>query len=153
MEIETEGRRTLIQPKWNRYNLQENLQKIGLSLTSIHAATGQQISIIDSLATCLIQHASNGYDGISNLDEAWESVISKETKEEDWMNQDYLTCHLKEMKLKRLEEVEDDAEVTRTLSLHDVYKDLEEWKESLGSELSSQCSKGCLIPIKAQEVK
>ena len=25
MEIETEGRRTLIQPKWNRYNLQENL--------------------------------------------------------------------------------------------------------------------------------
>nr|CAH0105575.1 unnamed protein product [Daphnia galeata] len=85
MEIETEGRRTLIQPKWNRYNLQENLQKIGLSLTSIHAATGQQISIIDSLATCLIQHASNRYDGISNLDEAWESVISKETKEEDWI--------------------------------------------------------------------
>ena len=85
MEIETEGRRTKIQPKWNRYQLQENLQKIGLSLTSIHAATGQKISIFDSLATCLIQHASNKYDGISNLDEAWESVISKETKEEDWI--------------------------------------------------------------------
>jgi hypothetical protein len=85
MEIDTKGLRTLIQPEWSRYQLKENLKKIGLSLTSIHAATGQNISIFDSLATCLIQHASNRYDGISNLDEAWESVISKETKEEDWI--------------------------------------------------------------------
>ena len=61
--------------------------------------------------------------------------------------------YLKEMKLKRFEEVEDDTEVTKTLTLHKVYKNLEEWKESLGSELNSRYSKGCLIPIKAKELK
>jgi hypothetical protein len=55
--------------------------------------------------------------------------------------------------LKRFEEVEDDAEVTKTLTLQEVYKNLVEWTESLGSDLNSQYSKGCLIPIKAKELK
>jgi hypothetical protein len=40
-------------------------------------------------------------------------------------------AYLKEMKLKRIEAEEDDAEVTKTISLHEVYKNLEEWKESI----------------------
>ena len=57
------------------------------------------------------------------------------------------------MQLKRFEEEEDDAEETKGLSLHDVYKNLEEWKDSLGSELSSQYSKRCLISIKDKKLK
>jgi hypothetical protein len=62
-------------------------------------------------------------------------------------------AYLKEMKLKRFEVEEDDAEVTKTISLHEVYKNLEEWKESIEKELNSQYGKGCLIPIKDQELK
>ena len=40
------------------------------------------------------------------------------------------SAYLKEMKLKRFEVDEDDAEVTKTISLHEVYRNLEEWKES-----------------------
>ena len=57
------------------------------------------------------------------------------------------------MKLERFEVEEDDAEVTKTISLHEVYKNLEEWKESVEKELSSQHGKGCLIPIRAKELK
>ena len=39
------------------------------------------------------------------------------------------------------------------LSLHAVHKNLEEWTESLKSELSSQRTKERLIPIKAKKVK
>ena len=62
-------------------------------------------------------------------------------------------AYLKEMKLKRFEVEEDDAEVTKTISLHEVYKNLDEWKESIEKELNSQYGKGCLIPIKAEEPK
>ena len=57
------------------------------------------------------------------------------------------------MKLKRFEVEEDDAEVTETISLHEVYRNLDEWKESIEKELNSQYGKGCLIPIKAKELK
>ena len=33
------------------------------------------------------------------------------------------------------------------------YKNLDGWKESIEKELNSQCGKGCLIPIKAKELK
>ena len=59
--------------------------------------------------------------------------------------------YLKEMKLKRFEVDEGEAEVTKTVSLHDVYKHLDEWKESLQGELESQYGKGCLIPIKGKD--
>ena len=50
--------------------------------------------------------------------------------------------HLKEMKLKRFEvEEEDEAEVTKTISLHEVYKHPDEWKESLKGELTLQYGK------------
>jgi hypothetical protein len=42
------------------------------------------------------------------------------------------------MKLKRFAEEEDQAEVTKSISLHDVYKNLDEWKESLRNELNSR---------------
>ena len=60
---------------------------------------------------------------------------------------------MKEMKLKifEVEVEEDEAEVTKTISLHEVYKHLDEWKESLKGEITSQFGKGCLIPIKAKE--
>ena len=60
---------------------------------------------------------------------------------------------MKEMKLKRFEvEVEEDeAEVTKTISLHEVHKHFDEWKESLKGELTSQYGKGCLSPIKTKE--
>ena len=57
------------------------------------------------------------------------------------------------MKLKRFELEEDDVEVTKTISLHEVYKNFEERKESIEKELNSQYGKGCLIPIKARELK
>ena len=53
---------------------------------------------------------------------------------------------LKEMKLKRFEIEEDEAEVTKTIALRDVYKDLDNCKESLKNELGSQYGKGCRIP-------
>jgi hypothetical protein len=59
--------------------------------------------------------------------------------------------YLKEMKLKRFEVDEGEAEVTKTISLHDVYKHLDEWKDSLKEELESQYGKGCLIPIKGKD--
>jgi hypothetical protein len=58
---------------------------------------------------------------------------------------------LKEMKLKRFEIEEDEAEVSKTISLHDVYKDLERWRDSLKSELESQYGKECLMPVKLSE--
>ena len=57
------------------------------------------------------------------------------------------------MKLKRFEVEEDEAEVTRTISLHEVYKRIEDWKESLKNELESQYAKGCLIPLKLEEAQ
>ena len=60
---------------------------------------------------------------------------------------------LKEMKLKRFEVEEDDAKVTKTISLHAVHKSLDEWKEPIEKELNSQYGKGCLIPIRAKELK
>ena len=42
--------------------------------------------------------------------------------------------YLKEMKLKRLEVDEGEAEVTKTSSLHEVNKHLEDWKDSLKGE-------------------
>ena len=59
--------------------------------------------------------------------------------------------YLKEMKLKRFEVDEGEAEVTKTISLHEVYKHLEDWKDSLKGELESQYGKGCLIPIKGRD--
>jgi hypothetical protein len=55
------------------------------------------------------------------------------------------------MKLKKFEVDEGEAEVTKTISLHDVYKHLDEWKDSLKGELESQYGKGCLIPIKGKD--
>ena len=62
-------------------------------------------------------------------------------------------AYLKETKLKRFEIEEDEAEVTRTISLHEVYKHLEDWKESLKIGLVSQYGKGCLVPIAGKEMK
>ena len=37
--------------------------------------------------------------------------------------------------------------------MHEVYRNLEGWKESIEKELNSQYGKGCLIPIKDKELK
>ena len=41
--------------------------------------------------------------------------------------------------------------MTKTISLHEVYKHLDDWKDSLKGELESQYGNGCLIPIKGKE--
>ena len=87
MEVVIGGRRTAIDGSWKQPQVQENLLKSCLSLTRIHAAAGQNISTTESLATCLIQHASGCYSGISNLNDAWESNATKINKstEEEWI--------------------------------------------------------------------
>ena len=45
--------------------------------------------------------------------------------------------YLKEMKLKSFEVDEGEAEVTKKISLHEIYKHLDDWKEPFKGELKS----------------
>ena len=69
-----------------------------------------------------------------SLQEAEEQIPQIEKKVRRRMNgKQPPPAYLKEMKLKRFEVEEDEAEVTRTISLCEVYKHLEEWRESFKS--------------------
>ena len=62
--------------------------------------------------------------------------------------------------LKAINKDEDDddedgesAEVTKTITLQEVYQTLEDWTPGMKAELESQYSKDCLIPISVEDVK
>jgi hypothetical protein len=81
MKINIDRRRTQynIDPEWDRSWLQENLQRIGSSLVSIHPSSGRPIFDIDSTryqASCLIQLESNRSDGNYNSKEFGNSFVA-----------------------------------------------------------------------------
>jgi hypothetical protein len=78
MKINIDRRRTQYNtdPEWDRSRLQENLEIIGSSLMSIHPSSGRPIFDIDSMATYLIQHESNRYDGNYNSEEFGNSFVA-----------------------------------------------------------------------------
>ena len=78
------------------------------------------------------------YSNIKTGEKPWETTLRleevpeqppEEPKPRKVIGKQLPSAYLKEMKLKRFEVEEDDAEVTKTISLHEVYKNLEEWKE------------------------
>ena len=48
---------------------------------------------------------------------------------------------------------EEEEEVTRTITLKEVYENLQEWIQPLKSELDAQYTKGCLKRVKMSEIK
>ena len=88
------------------------------------------------------------------LQEADDQAPPPEVKERRRLNgKQPPPAFLKEMKLKRFEVEEDEAEVTRTILLHEVHKQIEDWKDSLKNELGSRSARGCLIPFKLEEAQ
>jgi len=57
--------------------------------------------------------------------------------------------------LKAIKATQDDEEdeVTKTVTLQEVYQNLEDWIPGMRSELESQYTKGCLIPRKITEIE
>ena len=48
---------------------------------------------------------------------------------------------------------DDEGDVTKTITLQEVYQDFEEWISAMKAELDSQYTKECLIPRNLEEVK
>lgn len=51
------------------------------------------------------------------------------------------------------DEDEDDADVTKTISLGEVYENLVNWKAGMNSELVSEYQKDCLLPGTVEELR
>lgn len=101
MEIEIDGRLASIEREWDRSRVQDALLKSCLSLTRIDIAPGQTASVVNSLATCFIQHLSGHYRGFSNLSEVWgSSSIELKCTEEEWIQ---FRLQLKSEKTERLD--------------------------------------------------
>ena len=90
---------------------------------------------------------------VPTVEEPEEQIEEPIAKKRLYGKQAPSKAYLKGIEVVTQEDDDESAEVTKTITLPEVYQDLENWIPGMKAELDSQYSKDCLIPRTLEEVK